>query len=114
MEGVPGEIVAMLGGLAMYLAIYFFGWGARPGLRKQKASAGFGAGLIGLGLAVMVMALIAAHQTGTPVRSLDDHRELPEFVRNGYWFSIVLMSTGACELLRAWLAGGRGRGGALR
>jgi hypothetical protein len=95
----------------MYLLFFLFGYGSRPPLAKQLPSLPLGAIIVGSGIAIMAMAIVAAYHTDTPLRSLDSNRELPKFVRSGYWFSIVLMTMGLCDILRAILGPGKTRPG---
>jgi hypothetical protein len=103
----PGELTAFIGGMATYLLFYFFGRGRQPGLRQQKPSFLFGALALGIALSILLMAVIAAVHTNTPLRKLADNHILPRFVRDGYWFSIFLMPTGFFEILRAWRNSGK-------
>jgi len=86
----------------MYLLFYFFGWRGRSGLREQRPSFLFGGLALGIALSILLMAVIAAYHSNTPLSKLADNHVLPRFVRDGYWFSIFLMPTGFLEILRAW------------
>ncbi len=106
---VPGEVLAVIGGAAIYVLFYLFGHRGGAPLRKQKPARALGIGLVILGMGLMVMAALTGHYSETPLRALDENRALPEFLRHGYWFSIVCMSFGACEIARAALNPPRSR-----